>query len=450
MKKPKGKIDWRIAEDDESWQAIQGDLPQEGLVGDKAVVKAVGRRELLLTMLVVVLLLFCVAGGLWQQHGAVEQASQQRQRAAVAEAQTLTATLELLDESMKVSKIQRQNTLVMAQVIVNYPEEGAMRAYREMRFFEKSADQWRRIDPVPTLLGPQKTLRIAHFVIHFAAVDANIVYATAPNLERLYAKFAGDFGLPVLDATSPYSVELATTGAHPSFNRVVSGRSIVVTSPSLLSSPVEISEEELLYQSLIYPLASQVVDEIVESYDAEWQSRFSRRTQLPRALALWELWGEQGALADGRVEVVQWLFRDAQEGAQGPLLPDHYERLCRTFHIWGMLPWDVSIPLACTASDKQRFVDTVHFSTLPESVQAQLYRGQEKGLFAGVFDDIGQCETLIEYVAANYGREKLPLFIAALGEHDSTESLIPALFGVAPAEFQAGWHAYVEQRYHVE
>lgn len=57
--------------------------------------------------------------------------------------------------------------------------------------------------------------------------------------------------------------------------------------------------------------------------------------------------------------------------------------------------------------------------------------------------------TLIEYAVATYGRERLPAFVAGLGQYERWEMLIPAVYGVSAAEFEAGWQAYLTAQYGV-
>jgi hypothetical protein len=55
--------------------------------------------------------------------------------------------------------------------------------------------------------------------------------------------------------------------------------------------------------------------------------------------------------------------------------------------------------------------------------------------------------TLIEYAVATYGRERLPALVASLSQHNNWETLIPAVYGVSAAEFEAGWQAYLATNY---
>jgi hypothetical protein len=57
--------------------------------------------------------------------------------------------------------------------------------------------------------------------------------------------------------------------------------------------------------------------------------------------------------------------------------------------------------------------------------------------------------TLIEYAVATYGRERLPVLVAGLGQYENWDSLLSAVYGVSPAEFEAGWQAHLAARYGV-
>src|SRR5205823_6624277 len=40
--------------------------------------------------------------------------------------------------------------------------------------------------------------------------------------------------------------------------------------------------------------------------------------------------------------------------------------------------------------------------------------------------------TLVEYAVATYGRERLPALMAGLGQYESWDTLLPAVYGVSP------------------
>ena len=55
--------------------------------------------------------------------------------------------------------------------------------------------------------------------------------------------------------------------------------------------------------------------------------------------------------------------------------------------------------------------------------------------------------TLIEYAMVTYGQDRLPALLAGLGKHEGWETLIPAVFNVSAADFEAGWQIYLAARY---
>jgi hypothetical protein len=57
--------------------------------------------------------------------------------------------------------------------------------------------------------------------------------------------------------------------------------------------------------------------------------------------------------------------------------------------------------------------------------------------------------TVMEYVVAVHGPEHIPLLVASLNQHAHTATLIPDVFGVSAAEFEAGWQDYLAGHYGV-
>jgi hypothetical protein len=55
--------------------------------------------------------------------------------------------------------------------------------------------------------------------------------------------------------------------------------------------------------------------------------------------------------------------------------------------------------------------------------------------------------TLIEYAVATYGHERLSTLMAGMGHYDTWDTLIPAVYGVSPTEFEAGRQAYMRKNY---
>jgi len=155
---------------------------------------------------------------------------------------------------------------------------------------------------------------------------------------------------------------------------------------------------------------------------------------------------------------VTWLYRDLPATRPGPplMMPARYRELCATYKLWLSSPLLINIPLACAEPKWEEFLwsqwhpcnpltrlDQIAVPVLPHEymgasslTDSVSYPGQAVML-----------ATLIEYAVATYGRERLPTLVAGLGQHESWETLIPAVYGVSPAEFEAGWQAYLTTHY---
>ncbi|MCB0123903.1 MAG: hypothetical protein KDE58_16730 [Caldilineaceae bacterium] len=54
---------------------------------------------------------------------------------------------------------------------------------------------------------------------------------------------------------------------------------------------------------------------------------------------------------------------------------------------------------------------------------------------------------LVEFIFMTYGTDKVSALLDAFTEHDTWETLTPALFHLSAEEFEAQWHAYLRQQY---
>lgn len=470
MKKPSVKIDWIVAENEEVWQASQSATPIE-------VVSSPRRRQTLALAILVTALLLLTGGWLWQQTVPAKAPPTNFSSIFVHEEHTLTHTIGLLDASVQVGSIQHLGDHVMARVIAYYPVDGKMRAYRETHFFEKSASILLRIPPDPTLMGPIRTLQIPHFTILYPAVDADAVYETASKLERLYAKLRADFGVPAVEANAVYTIEVAAGGTSSLFatspsKRTIriparsstgntievsaggemalfvisaSQRTISVLSPSTLSAPEEITAADLLYQAIVYPLAHLTLQESI-AIRLDREQNYVTISPVQSALILWEFWDEGGPLTNGRDDIMRWVYKNSINESRQHTLPDGWRSICRAYHIWRATPWYTSIPLTCSQFDTSVLMPwpppTLDTKWPQPTSQSGQYSNTEPP-----FHSTLTMVTIIDYIVATYGREKLPELATALVENPNKEQLIPTLFGCSVAEFEAGWQAYLTQHF---
>jgi hypothetical protein len=235
------------------------------------------------------------------------------------------------------------------------------------------------------------------------------------------------------------------------FNSI--GRTIVAPSPALLSVPVEISDASAIYQFVVYPLATLMLTDVIDRHPQRWEVVVFRYWRfVVEALRLWELWEDDGPLAVGRADIVRWLYQNAQAAPMEArkAIPGGYARLCRTYRVWGLAPTDMAIPLYCSDLDENQGLQQIS-PKLPIRLGWLTFDAnyqQERPLDPPT-KTVG-AETVIEYIVATYGRDHLPHLIAALGDHASWKTLIPAVFGVSAREFEAGWQTYLAMHYGVD
>jgi hypothetical protein len=262
-----------------------------------------------------------------------------------------------------------------------------------------------------------------------------------------------DFALP--EANVKPTIEVATDGEVRGYGINYAKRKIVVPSPALLSVPVEMTDATVFYQSLVYPLTSLTTTEYTRHYSGQWKTGIVPWWPVMAAMRLWILWDDGGPLADGRKEIVSWLYQNGQAlGADTlqPLLPEGYDRLCRIHRVWGLTPADLSIPLTCNELTSSQWSPWINPS-MPDRLTGISYYtdySYQSGYFPAGTESIAgpiAMETVIEYIVATYGRAYLPRLVAALGDHSSFHQLIPAVFGISAVEFEDGWRAYLAERY---
>jgi hypothetical protein len=229
---------------------------------------------------------------------------------------------------------------------------------------------------------------------------------------------------------------------------------IRVPSPALYQAPVELTDAELLEQAIALPLLNYLLAQAREQYAVgeSWQPMWS-------GLYLWQLWDLDLPLAAWREEVVQWLYvgLPAVGSGQSFVLPGRYTALCAAHKLWLPSPAQMNIPLVCADREWEDWYLAPWGSHDPLTRLDQLAVPGRPGSYMGSSDSNqvhhpGQTvalATLIEYAVATYGRERLPMLMAGLGQYESWETLLPAVFGVSAAEFEAGWQMYLTAHYTV-
>lgn len=463
------KLEWTIAQSDEEWARLQPPPLPGGEPSDHPL------RFLKRYWSVAALCLLLVGAGEWLWH--TEQVrAHQAEIEATAAAQSELGVVDLAQGGARsyrslytplqtaspyehldttVQSVEFYGDRAVAHVITSV-QRGAP-PQRQTQFYQHTATGWLQMAPDAALWGPERSLTTPYFLYHFRQNDAQAVIAVAPQMDALYATLWHNFGLPIIATPDKLVIEVSVTQspglASPGF---AASNRFVVPSPALYSAPVGLTDVQLLEQSLALPLLDHVLAQARghHAIGAAWQPML-------HGLGLWQVWDLDLPLAAWREDIVQWLYVDLPTLAPGQsfVLPDRYPELCADHKLWLSSPALLNIPLMCARpeGEEQSFPlwrlrdPPTRLDRLVVPLRPDQYREKMDPLHRTVTHP-GQTvalATLVEYAVTTYGRDRLPLLVADLGQYDSWETLIPAVYGVSAVEFEAGWQVYLAAHYGV-
>lgn len=479
-KDPQPTVQWRVLQEEDDWQAASGadpfpPLPQPTGEDPRA------RLDSPLWIAGLALLLVAGLGGLWlwqqAQRGLTRAEEELADVAALenwAEADGRDALrVALLDSAadpswreqlpraqlpllaaladapetasgaaaIEIEFLDLRGELALAQVAVR--DERLPLAYRETRFYRDTGEGWLRTAPDPAFFGESERLESEAFVFVFSARDRAAVEAIAPRLEALHNRIQTALYAPTRTDTPRRRIEIQpSTRPQAEGDRRQPGAAIAVPSPSLLLHPLDLSEEELLYEYIAVELIHRATWERSRSLSRPWRSA-------RRGLRLWLLWELDGSLAQWRQETVHWLYRlraDRPVRAMADT-PPSYAALCQTFWAWQLRPYYVGIPLTCDQGEHLLFKPIRMATKLRQLAIPNTDYWEELVPDSSRYPPGSPvaAATLFDYVASQYGRESIPLLLAGTDEHFRWEGLVPAVFGVPLAEFETEWLAHIDR-----
>lgn len=466
-RKRSATIEWRIAENDREWAQLR--QPSTPAVQTP--------RDLRRWVGEVLLLMFVLGGiGGWQWYAAQAEWQQvaselattiQQEVAGIDPAGAAPVTAQRFDPVALALPVAVKSATPSAQVAptihlldlqanqaivtVITPTIGQAPAYRQTQFYRHTTAGWQQTAPDATLWEAPQELETASFRWRYRKRDGQVVAAVAPQLEALYTTMRHNFGLTNAPEPSKLVLEVSVTQpagyVSPWFGVAAA---YVVTSPAIYQAPVDLTDAELLRQSLALPLLNTVSAQARAQYGrpSAWQP-------LIGGLRLWQLWELDLPLSTWRGEIGGWLYRElaGADGGQRVGLPAHYAELCTDHLRWFPAPLQIGIPLACTDLDRQVGYIAIpgeqklvlHLTHLGASTSGSYAKPSMQGV--GPNEQTVLLATLIEYAVTTYGRERLPTLVAALSHHKSWTTLLPALYGVSVREFEAGWLEFLAAHY---
>ncbi len=328
-------------------------------------------------------------------------------------------------------------------------------SYRQTRVYRASERGWVRTQPTAAQWGTRRQLTSKYFVFAYHTTDDDAVMQAAPQLDALFTEMH-----TYLDESLVAGAMITITiDPEPSHATGQLSPGIVVASPAAALTPSDVGPSEVLLQSLVLALYDRLAKNALTAHATSGQ-----RFRLLNALRLWFIWEHDLPLGVWRAPLVQWVFaapNDTQRLAADDI-PTFAHDLCAHHTLWVRYPLDVAVPVLCwqNGADEEQVTVWRYQGMIPyispssllygatananeESAPAEL-RLPEPGPYAILL------ATVFEYMTVTYGRDRLPLLLAAIPQHERAETLIPAVFGVTANEFEASWRAYLAERYALE
>lgn len=322
---------------------------------------------------------------------------------------------------------------------------------------DQSSLDWRHRQQVAStddLWGPEYIVETRFFIYRFRQHDELAVSIVAAQSDVLYTNLRRNLGLGLPPSTEKQVIEVSMTQPPGYVIPLVDiSDRFRVPSPAVYTASLELTDDQLLAQSI----ALQQIDHLLELASEHYQIKLAWYPML-NGLRLWQLWDMDLPLAAWKDEVVQWLYVDMPAVAPGQplMLPDHYSELCAAHRLWMSSPLQLNIPFGCTSFDQEALLFPIwdprdpltHLNQLTVLMPPSVYLAGAGSLYSA--HRPGQTialATLIDYAVVIYGHERLPALMVGLGQYETWDTLLPAVFGVPTNEFEAGWQVYLTMHY---
>lgn len=459
------EVEWQICENEAEWETAQRTWQAETAASEAHVADRLRQARLrrMVRLGAFAFLLVLMGGGSWAYQSAqdgLKVIDEELDAAVYADLwmehlavggppKSVTADAALLHLGSDTAVVQ----------VVTQPEAGD-ESYRQTLVYRRDERGWQQSAPSLALWGSPRRLETNYFIFHYRADDADAVFAAATALDALYPQIYAAFssGLPV----GPKQVVEITPEQESGtiVARSVPEAPIVVASPGVYLAPGGVSDADLLTQAVVLVLLDNLAAPFLQR-DAAWNPASSDDTwhyqwyPLVDAVQLWLLWDLDLPLAVWRDPVMAWLtgvlFSDT-----APRPFEFQEDLCASHRLWVRSPYTYGIPILCElpASQQGHLLNWYIWRTGPLRLSqlAPVVIDPIHPLVGGAPDmaSTALLMTVVDYAAATYGAERIPVLIAHTRSHNNWHVLIPDVFGVPADEFEAGWNAFLAAQYGLE
>jgi hypothetical protein len=282
---------------------------------------------------------------------------------------------------------------VQMQVEQVNPQWWISSPHREMRYYRQIGTDWVRTVPDADFWGEPREVETNHLRFEFHDHDLATVLAMVDRVEYAYTQVHAWLGIAV-----PKGEEKLIFAIRPDLVRgwSGSGNRLHLTTPSLARVPAPLSDADYLAQQLISRVTTRTLNRILTDYE--------------------------------RTNTYQW----------------------RTM-LWALNGW-VRSELAGQRSPWHQQADALFASELAANAPLQLsdienrypsWRVDQTGMML----DYARAESVVVYMMNRLGREQLRELLLAFHQHGSWIGLVTDLFDESVSDFEAGWNAYLAERY---
>lgn len=315
-----------------------------------------------------------------------------------------------------VQTVERQDDLVLVEVVVTDAAPPWLSIpYREVRFYRQVVGRWLRAAPDPIFWGAPRAIDTAYFHFTFHQRDASAVETVATEIDVIYRRLRRAMGLSAPAAEQQWWIDIMVADASHQRSTTIRRveKRLFVPSPALWSAPVELSDAAVLQALMIEALSDQLILEARRQIEPKQQW-----LPLTAGVGRWlsQPWGG-GSLPSQQHYEEEHNLRRWLEGARPLRLAD-----LTAMPEQPPLPGDDAFIL-------------LGFTSQEEYDEVLRIR-------------VGAAQRVIAYAVATYGQDRLPVLLKALGVHTTWKALIPTVFGVSAAQFEAGWQRYLRSTMH--
>ena len=297
--------------------------------------------------------------------------------------------------------------------------------------------------PAAKLWGVPRILESRYFRFHYRQQDAAAVAIAASRLDAIYPAMRRNFGLP--PAQERLEIEVDVTVAGPFISRF-HVQQLQLPSPGLFRLDADISDADALTQWALDPLAALVLAKAQQRVSPDPAAAYTWQP-MRSALEAWQVRQYSPPSAAWHRALIAWLY-DAEvdsSPAQKPADPSRLNGICHEQHIVERMSFLARIQLTniylCAYVLKQAYIAypgsiPLLLSQVPTG--SDLSTNQVWG-----WEQSEVLATVVDYSMAVYGPERLPALLQAFHDTSTWRDLIPQVFGVSSAEFEAGWQEYL-------